>query len=107
MTKEEMVKKIDELYEDEAFRAKAANCETTEEIIAVFKEEGIEITEEDFAAVENYNAKSELNAEDLDDVAGGVGPMTWLAVGAGAYAVFKFAHGYMAGAKSGWKKYCK
>lgn len=107
MTKEETVKKIDELYENEQFRTKAASCETVEEIIAVFKEEGVEITEKDFAAVENYNAKSELNADELDNVAGGVGLLTCLAVGVGAYAVYKFARGYVDGASKAWGKYCR
>lgn len=106
MSNEEMIKKADELYENEEFRAKVASCETEEEIIAIFKEVGIEITKDDFAAAKDYIEKPELSADDLDDVSGGgVGGLLLLA--GGAYVLYKFTRGYIDGAKSAQKKYCK
>ncbi len=106
MTKEEMVKKIDSLYENPEFCEKVKRCKTEQEIIDLFGLEGILITKEDFSIAAKYDENAELNAEDLDDVAGGLGPLGWLAVGVGAYCVFKFTLGYLAGATNGWKNYC-
>ena len=50
---------------------KAAQCETAEELIALVKTEGIEITKAEAEAYLAELADIELDAADLDNVAGG------------------------------------
>ena len=51
---------------------KAAQCETAEELIALAKTEGIEITKEEAEAYLEELENFELDAEELDKVAGGL-----------------------------------
>ena len=46
MTPEEMTAKMMALYEDEEFSAKAAACENTQQMAALFVEEGLPVTAE-------------------------------------------------------------
>ena len=62
---------IDKTKITKAMLAKAAHCETADELIALAKTEGIEITK---AEAESYLAELsdyELDSKDLDKVAGG------------------------------------
>jgi len=50
---------------------KAEQCETAEQLVALAKSEGFEITKEEAEAYLAELDNSELDAEDLDKVAGG------------------------------------
>ena len=52
---------------------KAAQCETAEQLIALAKEAGIEITKTEAEAYLAELENCELDAADLDKVAGGTG----------------------------------
>ena len=52
---------------------KAVQCQTAEELIALAKAEGIEITKAEAEAYLAELENSELDASDLDEVAGGSG----------------------------------
>ena len=107
MTNEEMVSRIDNLYENPEFCEKVKKCKTEQEIMNLFSSEGIQITKEDFNIAAKYDEGAELNAEDLDGVAGGLGPLGWVVLGVGAYCVYKFVRGYIDGGMSGWKNSCR
>ena len=51
---------------------KAMKCQTADELIALAKSEGIEITKEEAEAYLDELADMELNAEELEAVAGGI-----------------------------------
>ena len=50
---------------------KAANCKTADELVALAKSEGIELTKEEAAAYLSELENMELDSKDLDKVAGG------------------------------------
>ena len=52
---------------------KAAQCNTAEELIALAKKEGFEVTKEEAEAYLAELENCELDAADLDKVAGGTG----------------------------------
>ena len=56
---------------------KAAQCETAEQLIALAKTEGIEITKAEAEAYLSELENCELDAADLDKVAGGTGDECW------------------------------
>ena len=56
---------------------KAAQCETTEDLIALAKDNGFEITKEEAEAYLAELENSELDAADLDKVAGGDARACW------------------------------
>ena len=55
---------------------KAAKCETAEQLIALAKESGVELTKTEAEAYMAELENCELGADDLDKVAGGSGA-TW------------------------------
>lgn len=54
----------------------AMQCETAEELIALAKQGGYEVTKEEAEAFLLENEDCELDEEDLDNVAGGTGENT-------------------------------
>ena len=52
---------------------KAANCKTADELVALAKSEGIELTKEEAAAYLSELENMELDSKALDKVAGGSG----------------------------------
>ena len=65
---------INELMENEEFSAKLATTETTEEVIKVFADYGVTVTEDELdAALASAKANSaELSEAELGNVAGGL-----------------------------------
>lgn len=82
MMNELTVKKMEALLNDEAFRAQFQNIDSREEIIRLFQDNGIEVTEEDFNAMAEQgiallgekgliSEDGELSPEMLEMVSGG------------------------------------
>lgn len=69
-----MEEKINALIGNKEFEEKIALTETTEEIIGVFADYGVVVTEEDLesALVQAKSGSDELNEEDLGNVSGGI-----------------------------------
>ena len=70
----DMLKKIEELLENEEFAAKMSACESCEELAELFVAEGIPMTTDDaeqMVAEVNRQGSGEMDENDLDSVAGG------------------------------------
>ena len=65
--------KIAELIENEEFNKKAEGAASTEALVALFAEYGVEVTEEEINDLV-ASAGAELDESSLEDVSGGVGP---------------------------------
>ena len=64
---------IEELKTDKAFMEKIENAESIAEIVALFKDKGIDVTEEQLeAAADYYGKREELSEDSLERVAGGI-----------------------------------
>lgn len=65
---------INELLENEEFSEKMSTTETTEEVIKVFADYGVAVTEEELDAAVAYAKENggELSEDELNNVAGGV-----------------------------------
>ncbi|MBR4159404.1 MAG: Nif11-like leader peptide family RiPP precursor [Spirochaetia bacterium] len=63
--------KIDEKNITKEMLEKALSCETAEELVALAKAEGYDITKEEAEAYLNEIEDKELDRKDLDKVAGG------------------------------------
>ena len=57
--------------------AKALECKTAEELVALAKTEGYDITKEQAEAYLDEMENRELDRQDLDKVAGGTGTSCW------------------------------
>ncbi len=78
-----------ELMQDEEFMNKFLATQSAEEAVKLFAENGVEITAEELTAAINAAAEQkegELEAEELDNVAGGI---SWVTVGLIAYGGYK------------------
>ena len=64
---------IDKTKLTEEMLEKAAKLQTADELIALAKSEGIEITKEEAEAYLDELTDMELNTEELEAVAGGIG----------------------------------
>lgn len=74
MSMEEIMEKLNPLWEDEQFVAALAGAETDEEVLKLLGEHGIELNEEEAAEIKAAaNRQGELSEDDLEDVAGGIG----------------------------------
>lgn len=63
-----MRKEMELLIEKEEFRARVEKAESLKEVMDIFKENGVEVSEDELKAF----AGEELSDEELDNVAGGV-----------------------------------
>jgi predicted ribosomally synthesized peptide with nif11-like leader len=72
---DEMMKKVEELSQNEEFKARIAQLESAEEIVAAFRAEGVEVTAEDLQAALAAQQSGELGEGSLDDVSGGLSPI--------------------------------
>lgn len=72
--------KVEELLNNEEFKVKAIGIKTSEDIVALFNEYGIDITLDDVDTAINVSSYSdELSEDNLDNVVGGLkGPVYWL-----------------------------
>lgn len=77
MTPEEMSAKMAALFEDEAFTAKAAACENTEQMAELFVKEGLPVTSDMLDALLAKANEEELDEGALDNVAGGATVGVW------------------------------
>jgi predicted ribosomally synthesized peptide with nif11-like leader len=75
MSQDEMQKKIEALVNDAEFAAKLSQCETCDEIAALFGTEGIEVSGEELeramAQVPVQGENGEISEGDLEQVSGG------------------------------------
>ena len=69
--------KIDEKKITKEMLEKALSCETADELIALAKAEGYDITKEEAEAYLDEMENRELDRKDLDKVAGGTGTSCW------------------------------
>lgn len=63
---------IEELERDSEFQANVANAKDINEIIALFKEKGIDVTEEQLLKVADQAGEDELSESDMENVSGGI-----------------------------------
>lgn len=98
MNQNEMQKKIEELMANTEFTDKLAQCETFDEIAALFGTEGIEVSGEELeraiAQVPVQGEDGEISEGDLEQVAGG---FISIATATLAFAIVKW------GAPYAWK----
>ena len=66
-----MVNKFENLINDEAFISKLENAKNDDELIALFKANGVKITIEEIKEMMRGGNTEELNEESLDTVSGG------------------------------------
>jgi predicted ribosomally synthesized peptide with nif11-like leader len=75
MSQDEMQKKIEALVNDAEFAAKLSQCETCDEIAALFGTEGIEVSGEELEKgmerISVQNENGEIGEDDLEQVSGG------------------------------------
>ena len=75
MTREELIRKIDELYSDTDFTKKLSGCSSAEEIANLLNASGIKVSTEDVeAALVNVSAEKEsgeISESDLEGITGG------------------------------------
>lgn len=62
---------MEELIKNEEFMKKLESAESPEEAVALFKENGVEVTVEELEKIAKMGS-GELDEEMLDDVAGGI-----------------------------------
>ena len=105
MNKQELITTVQNLMQDDAFKAKLEKAEDLDAMAALFQAEGIQVTGADLeAAAEKYNEMDELQEQDLENVAGGfaisglVGAAIILFVGGSVL------WGYIDGIRIKWKK---
>lgn len=75
MNREEMLKKVQELSQDETFEAQVKAAETHEDVIRVFEENGVDAPREELEgmlyAMAEAGANGQLSESDLEGVSGG------------------------------------
>lgn len=72
MIRDEVMEKLSPLWENEEFVKAMAAAETDEDVIKLFADNGISVTEEEVAEVRASAATmGELDEEDLEEVSGG------------------------------------
>lgn len=86
MEKKEMLTQV---MSNEAFAARAKECKTMEELHALFKEFGADVTIDEVAEIchqvaEQVQSGNELSEDQLENVAGG---FAWIPVAVGVWAV--------------------
>ena len=99
MNEMEIKAKAQELAQDTEWMQKLSAAESTEEAAELFAQKGVEVTAQELDQLVAQMDNKELNAEDLDNVAGGAFPIL-LGVGVmvaasvvaygGAFAMSKF-----------------
>ena len=87
-------KRMQEIFSDEAFVKGLLALETPAEVQAAMKEKGLDLSESEIMQIgeqinrriENGTGSDELSIDQLDDVAGGLGPLVliplWLSLSA-------------------------
>ena len=63
---------IEELSKDSEFLKKIENAKGADEIIALFKDKGIDVTKEDLEKIAAMPESGELSEADMENVAGGI-----------------------------------
>lgn len=72
MNQQEMIAKVQQLMQDDSFKAKLAEAESMDAMAALFCEEGLEVTGAELEAAAAQQS-DELSEESLENVAGGGG----------------------------------
>jgi predicted ribosomally synthesized peptide with nif11-like leader len=73
---DEMMKKVEELSQNEEFKARIAQLESAEEIAAAFQAEGVKVTAEDLQTALAAQQSGELSEDSLEGVSGGFAATT-------------------------------
>ena len=91
------------LFKNPEFVKEAEGYQTIEDFQKGFAKYGLELTEQevvDFCAdAAKYGENKELAVEELEEVAGGLGPMFWLGVGCVVAAAIGAYNGYVGSRK--------
>jgi predicted ribosomally synthesized peptide with nif11-like leader len=69
---DEMMKKVEELSQNEEFKTRIAQMESVEEVAAAFQAEGVKVTAEDLQTAAAAQQSGELNEGALENVSGGL-----------------------------------
>lgn len=76
MTQTELKKKLDELNENEEFVSRMAECESIEEMVSLFGEQGIIVDADELESALKFSAvqseDGELSEDSLENVSGGI-----------------------------------
>jgi predicted ribosomally synthesized peptide with nif11-like leader len=67
-----MSNSIDVLAKDMKFIEKLEQTQSEDEVLALFKENGVELSQDELKAFVSESQKEELDEDSLDDVAGGI-----------------------------------
>ena len=85
MENNEVMAQLDKLFEDDSFNQSVADATSAEEIRESFSQKGVEISVEDAGKILSQLSEIKngdtLTEEDLDQVAGGFGPVVLLVAG--------------------------
>jgi predicted ribosomally synthesized peptide with nif11-like leader len=68
---DELVRKVEELTQNEEFKLRISQMENAEEIVEAFRAEGVEITSGDLQAAIAAQKSGELSEDMLENVSGG------------------------------------
>jgi predicted ribosomally synthesized peptide with nif11-like leader len=68
---DEMMKKVEELSQNEEFKARITQLGSAEEIAAAFQAEGVEVTAKDLQIALATQQSGELSEDSLESVSGG------------------------------------
>ena len=103
MEHQEISNKFVQLLSDEGFVEKLASVTTAAEVAAVFRAEGLDMTEDDARQVMEYvTHEGELSEDALDTVAGGI---VWTAVYVSCFVIgvgVGLLHGAVKRLKAAW-----
>lgn len=79
---------LEKLMQNEEFTKKLESAQNLDEVLAMVKEQGVEITKEEVEAALKKLDEGELDENSLEDVAGGIAG--WIMIGGGIRALAKW-----------------
>lgn len=83
---------LEKLMQNEEFTKKLESAQNLDEVLAMVKEQGVEITKEEVEAARKKLDEGELDENSLEDVAGGIAG--WIMIGGGIRALAKWLKKY-------------
>ena len=105
MNKQELITTVQNLMQDDTFKAKLEKADDLDAMAALFQAEGIQVTGADlYAAAEKYDEKGELQEQDLENVAGGFAISGLIGAAIILFIGGSILWGYIDGVRIKWKK---
>lgn len=83
---------LEKLMQNEEFTKKLESAQNLDEVLAMVKEQGVEITKEEVEAALKKLDEGELDENSLEDVAGGIAG--WIMIGGGIRTLAKWLKKY-------------